>query len=124
MPDITHTLLSSVFDETSVKLRAILEELDGISEETLQRIDHISYPRTDCPPPQDEQSTVVYERLVLLALAEATRGAQQSTQARQKGRGDNLLVVAAPKPQGRRAFRRHTGGEARGSTPTTCEGGT
>ncbi len=81
MPDITHTLLASTFDEASKKLRGILDELDGVSPETLERIDHIAYPRTDCPPPQDDQSTLVYERLVLLALAESTLARQEQPSA-------------------------------------------
>ena len=71
MPDITNSSLASLFDETSGKLRDILGSLEGVSGETLEGLDLISYPRQDTPPPHNEEATVVYNRLLLLALAEA-----------------------------------------------------
>lgn len=68
MPQITTH--GTTFDEASANLRGVLDKLEGVSPETLERIDFISHPRTDCPPPHDEERHAVYERLVLLALAE------------------------------------------------------
>jgi hypothetical protein len=68
----------ALFDGASANLRGVLGELEGVSPETLERIDYISQPRTDCPPPQDEERNVVYNRLVLLALAENALARQQA----------------------------------------------
>ena len=68
---------ANTFDEASRSLREALAEIEGVSEETLERIDFISQPRTDAPPPHDEERHEVYNRLVLLALSEATLEAQK-----------------------------------------------
>jgi hypothetical protein len=77
----------AIFDEASASLRGALGELEGVSDETLERIDYISQPRTDCPPPQDEERHAVYNRLVLLALAENALAGQQvgATKAKKAG---------------------------------------
>jgi hypothetical protein len=69
---------AGIFDEASTSLRGALGELEGVSSETLERLDVISYPRTDCAPPQDEERHAVYNRLVLLALAENALTRQQA----------------------------------------------
>ena len=60
----------------SASLRAALGEIEGVSPEALERIEFISHPRTDCPP-QDEERHAVYNRLVLLTLAETALARQQ-----------------------------------------------
>ncbi len=77
MPDIMHDRNAALFDEASGKLRGIIEELPGVSEETLEAIDWISQPRTDCPPPQDTERHEVFNRLVLAAFGEALAGQQR-----------------------------------------------
>ena len=42
-----------------------------VSPEPLWHIDFISDPRTDCPPLQDDERHALYNRLILLALAES-----------------------------------------------------
>ncbi len=61
-------------DGSSTRLREVLGETDGVSQETLERIDHVSRPTGDGPIPRDPESVMLYERLVLLALAEASLG--------------------------------------------------
>lgn len=68
----------ALFDETSGKLRETLGVLAGVEPETLRRLDHLSYPRTDTPPPHNEEATLVYQRLVLLALSEAALARQKA----------------------------------------------
>ena len=84
MPDITHQGYATTFDGASGRLREILEDLGGISEETLEAIDWISQPRSDCPPPQDAQRHAVFNRLVLLALAEAELHRQRQARTTEK----------------------------------------
>jgi hypothetical protein len=78
---------TAIFDEASASLRAALGELQGVSSETLERIDYVSQPRTDCPPPQDEERDAVYNRLVLLALAENALARQQAGRAKARKAG-------------------------------------
>jgi len=66
-----------LFDETSGKLRETLGVLAGVEPETLRRIDFISQPRTDAPPPHDNERDAVFTRLVLLALSEASLDRQK-----------------------------------------------
>lgn len=63
-------------DGSSTRLREVLGELSGVSQETLERIDHVSRPTGDGPIPRDPEAVMLYERLVLLALAEASLGNQ------------------------------------------------
>ena len=84
MPGIMNSTLASLFDETSTKLRGVLDELEGVSPETLENLDHIAYPRQDTPPPHDEEASTVYVRLVLLALAEAELHRQGQAGTREK----------------------------------------
>jgi hypothetical protein len=67
-------------DGSSVELRELLGELEGVSEETLRRIDHVSRPTKDGPIPRFPQDVMLYDRLVMLAFAEHLASAQ----ARQK----------------------------------------
>ena len=73
----TH-LFGSWLDGSSARLREVLGELEGVSEETLRRIDHISRPTGDGPVPRFPQEVMLYERLVLLALAENALARQQA----------------------------------------------
>jgi hypothetical protein len=72
MVRFANTLHGQTYDATQTRLREILTDLEGVSEETLEQIEHISRPTGDGPAPHDEGVVVLYERLVLLALAEAT----------------------------------------------------
>ena len=69
------------YDATQTRLREILMDLEGVSDETLGQIEHISRPSGDGPAPQDDGKLVLYERLVMLALAEATLAGQQAKPA-------------------------------------------
>jgi hypothetical protein len=72
MVRFTNTLHGQKYDATQTRLREILNSLEGVSEETLEQIERISRPTGDGPAPHDDGVVVLYERLVLLALAEAT----------------------------------------------------
>jgi hypothetical protein len=76
----TH-LFGRWLDGSSAQLRKVLGELEGVSEETLERIDHVSRPSGDGPVPRYERDVVLYERLVLLALAENALARQQTSNA-------------------------------------------
>jgi hypothetical protein len=70
-------------DGSSTRLREVLGELSergpgGVSQETLERIDHVSRPTGDGPVPRDPEAVMLYDRLVLLALAEAALQGQQA----------------------------------------------
>ena len=65
-------------DGSSTRLREVLGELEGVSEETLERIDHVSRPTSAGPIPRFPQDVMLCEQLVLLALTEDTLGRQQS----------------------------------------------
>jgi hypothetical protein len=71
-------------DGTSAQLREVLGGLEGVSEETLARIDHLSRPTKDGPIPHDPKRVMLYERLVLLALAEATLESQKKQSKKTK----------------------------------------
>jgi len=77
----TH-LFGSWLDGSSTRLREVLGELEGVSEEALERIDHVSRPTGDGPIPRFPQDVMLYERLVLLALAENALARQQVGQAK------------------------------------------
>jgi hypothetical protein len=72
----TH-LFGSWLDGSSTRIREVLGELEGVSEETLGRIDRVSRPTGDGPVPRFPQDVMLYDRLVLLALAESALGRQQ-----------------------------------------------
>jgi hypothetical protein len=76
------TIFGRLFDGSGLKIRKILGELEGVSEETLGNIDHISRPSGDGPSPHDEQVTLAYSRLVMLALAESALAQQQKAAAK------------------------------------------
>jgi hypothetical protein len=78
---LTH---GALFDSASARLRSALEALEGVSPETLDRLDFISHPRTDCPQPQDDERTAVFTRLVLLGLAEAALDRQAKSTKKTK----------------------------------------
>jgi hypothetical protein len=71
-------MLAEWFDSASLRLREVLGELEGVSPETLERIDHISRATKDGPAPHDPAATLVYERLVLLALSQSALARQQA----------------------------------------------
>jgi len=76
----TH-LFGRWLDGSSTQLREVLGDLEGVSEETLERIDHISRPSGDGPIPRFPEDVMLYERLVLLALAENALASQQTSSA-------------------------------------------
>jgi hypothetical protein len=67
---ISRHLFGAWLDGSSARLRELLGELEGVSEETLQRIDHVSRPSGDGPVPRYPEDVMLYERLVMLAFAE------------------------------------------------------
>jgi hypothetical protein len=71
-------LFGSWLDGSSTRLREVLGELEGVSEETLERIDHVSRASGDGPVARYERDVMLYERLVLLALAENALARQQA----------------------------------------------
>ena len=77
---VSTRIFGSWLDDSSIRLREELGELEGVSEETLERIDHVSQPSGDGPVPRYPQDVMLYERLVLLALAEAQRSSQRAAQ--------------------------------------------
>jgi hypothetical protein len=70
MVRFTNSVHGKKYDATQTRLREVLTDLEGISPETLEQIERISRPSGDGPPPHDDGIVVLYERLVLLALAE------------------------------------------------------
>lgn len=100
MAQISSSGLASTFDDASVRLRQVLgklEEAKLVSPETLERIDFVSYPRTDCPPPHDVERHAVYNRLVLLALAEASLASAELSLGQAKAGEAKLLKPAKAK---------------------------
>ena len=78
---VSTRIFGSWLDDSSTQLRDVLGELEGVSQETLERIDHVSRPSGDGPVPRHPQDVMRYERLVLLALAENALARQQSRNA-------------------------------------------
>jgi hypothetical protein len=70
MVRFTSSLHGRKYDATQTRLREILTDLEGVSDETIEQLEHISRPSGDGPAPHDDGVVVLYERLVLLALAE------------------------------------------------------
>jgi hypothetical protein len=70
MVRFTSSLHGQKYDAALTRIREILTDLEGVSDETIEQIEHISRPSGDGPAPHDEGIVVLYERLVLLALAE------------------------------------------------------
>jgi len=75
---VSRHLFGSWLDGSSTRIREILGELEGVSEEALERIDHVSRPTGDGPVPRFPDGVMLYERLVLLALAENALARQQT----------------------------------------------
>jgi hypothetical protein len=67
-------------DGSSAQLRELLDELEGVSEETLRRIDYVSRPSKDGPVPRFPQDVMLYDRLVMLAFAEHLAAQQKPSQ--------------------------------------------
>jgi hypothetical protein len=78
---VTRHLFGSWLDGSSTRLREVLGELEGVSEKTLERIDHVSRPSGDGPIARFAEDVMLYERLVLLALAENALARQQTNSA-------------------------------------------
>jgi len=70
MVRFTSSLHGQKYDATQTRIREILTDLEGVSDETIEQLEHISRPSGDGPAPHDDGIAVLYERLVLLALAE------------------------------------------------------
>jgi hypothetical protein len=73
---VSRQLFGAWLDGSSTQLREVLGDLEGVSQETLERIDHVSRPSGDGPVPRFPDDVQLYERLVLLALAEAALAGQ------------------------------------------------
>ena len=69
------------------RLREVLTDLEGVSDETIEQIELISRPSGDGPAPHDDGVVVLYERLVLLALAENALAKQPTGQAKTRKAG-------------------------------------
>jgi hypothetical protein len=78
---VSRHLFGSWLDGSSTRLREVLGELEGVSEETLERIDRVSRPSGDGPIARFPEDVMLYERLVLLALAENALAKQQTSNA-------------------------------------------
>jgi hypothetical protein len=78
---VSTRIFGSWLDDSSTQLREVLGEPEGVSEETLERIDHVSRPSGDGPVSRYPQDVMLYERLVLLALAENALARQQTSNA-------------------------------------------
>jgi hypothetical protein len=74
---VSKRLFGSWLDGSSARIREVLGELEGVSEEILERIDHVSRPSKDGPIPRYPDDVQLYERLVLLALAENALARQE-----------------------------------------------
>jgi hypothetical protein len=74
---VSKHLFGSWLDGSSARIREVLGELEGVSSETLERIDHVSRPSKDGPIPRYLDDVQLYERLVLLALAENALARQE-----------------------------------------------
>jgi hypothetical protein len=74
-------LHAQAYDASQTRLREILTDLNGVSDETLEQIERISRPSGDGPAPHDEGVVVLYERLCLQALAENALARQQTSSA-------------------------------------------
>jgi hypothetical protein len=70
MVRFTNSLHGQKYDAAQTRLREVLTDLEGVSEETLEQIERLSRPSGDGPAPHDDGIVTLYERLVLLALAE------------------------------------------------------
>jgi hypothetical protein len=77
-------LLGAWLDGSSARIRELLGELESVSEETLERIDRVSRPSGDGPIPRLPENVTLYERLVLLALAENVLARQQADTTKAK----------------------------------------
>jgi hypothetical protein len=75
---VSRQLFGAWLDGSSTRIREILGELEGVSEETLRRIDRVSRPSGDGPVPRFPEDVMLYERLVLLALADNALARQQA----------------------------------------------
>lgn len=75
----TH-MFGSWLDGSSMRLGEVLGELEDVSEETREYTDYVSRPTADGPIPRYSQDVMLYERLLLRALAEAQRSLQRAEQ--------------------------------------------
>jgi hypothetical protein len=75
---VAREIFAAWLDGSSKQLRELLDELEGVSEETLERIDFVSRPTKDGPIPRFPDEVQLYERLVLLALTEASLHGQRA----------------------------------------------
>jgi hypothetical protein len=84
MVHFSNGLQGQRYDDAQTRLREILTDLEGVSDETLEQIERISRPSGDGPAPHDDGIVVLYERLVLLALAENALAKQQGASKARK----------------------------------------
>ena len=84
MVRFTNTFHGQQYDAAQTRLREILTDLEGVTEETIEQIERISRPSGDGPAPHDDGVVVLYERLVLLALAEAIQNQAEARTTKAK----------------------------------------
>jgi len=77
MPNLNNSADAVHFDESSAKLTNTLKRLNGVSQGRIEWIERSAYPRTDAPAPHDEARSTVYNREVLVSLAEAVESLQK-----------------------------------------------
>ena len=77
MPHLSNSAEALHWDEASAKLTNVLKRLNGVGQERIEWIERASYPRTDAPAPHDEERTAIYDREVLVSLAEAVESLQK-----------------------------------------------
>ena len=82
----TNSFHGQKYDAAQTRLHEILVDLEGVSDETIEQIERISRPSGDGPAPHDDGVVVLYEWLVLLALAENALARQQQKSSAPKAR--------------------------------------
>ena len=80
---VARTVFTQWLDGSSAQLRELLGELEGVSEETLEKIDRVSRPSGDGPVPRFREDVMLYNRLVMLAFAEHLTVTQETARRRQ-----------------------------------------
>jgi hypothetical protein len=81
MPHLSNSAEALHWDEASAKLTNVLKRLNGVGQGRIEWIERASYPRTDAPAPHDEERSAIYNREVLVSLAESVEALQKEVRA-------------------------------------------